>query len=286
MKFLRLKYLLLFNSLLISSTAAFFSVTGLAKLFLGNFWAIIIMGSSLELAKITVLSFLYRYWGDISKRIKSYLIFSSIILVLITGIGTYGWLTYSFSNTLKKVNIRQSEIKRIEQRKSLIIINITDLNKNIDKIKDRNQLLSKRIENNEKRIDSLLYSTKKRYFYGVNNSTYMDKEIIKNNEISMSYELKKQRLSDSLIVCDEQIQEIKQSHSFTEIGPLEFLSKIFNTDIEQIVNILIVFIIFVFDPLAIVLLLGYNQLSIRDKRIKKEKGVDILYDSYKKKNQQ
>lgn len=284
MKILQLKYLLLLNALLISSTAAFFSVTGLAKLFVGSFWSIVIMASGLEIAKVVSISFLYRYWDHISKAIKLYLFIAIFTLIIITGIGVYGWLSYSFSVTINKINYNKIELLQIENKKQMFTNTIQFLTNNIDNLNNKNVILQQRIIKTEERIDSFNLSTKKRYYAGVNNLTHLDKEITKNNGLLMKYELDKQALMDSLLLYSNKIEEVKLNTTKNELGPLQFLSTVFGIELEQVVNILILIIIFVFDPLAIVLLLGYNQLSLKDKKEKREKGIDVLFDKFRKKD--
>ena len=84
-------FLIAFSALSVSASAAFYSVYGLSKLFAGAQFQVIIMASSLEFAKLVTASLLYQYWGTINKALRTYLSIATIILVLITSMGIYGF---------------------------------------------------------------------------------------------------------------------------------------------------------------------------------------------------
>ena len=83
----------LFTALLLSSVAAFYSVVGLTAIFSTAFWPIVIMGGSLELAKVVAASWVYRNWHTAPATIKYYLTVAIAILMLITSMGTFGYLS-------------------------------------------------------------------------------------------------------------------------------------------------------------------------------------------------
>ena len=81
------------SALSVSASAAFYSVSGLSKLFAGATFEVIIMAGSLEVAKLVIASLLYQYWDTINKLLRTYLTVAAIILVLITSMGIYGFLS-------------------------------------------------------------------------------------------------------------------------------------------------------------------------------------------------
>ena len=87
------------SALSVSGSAAFYSVSGLSKLFAGASFEVIIMASSLEVSKLVIASLLYQYWGTINKFLRTYLVTAAIILVLITSMGIYGFLSAAYQDT-------------------------------------------------------------------------------------------------------------------------------------------------------------------------------------------
>ena len=96
-KFFNFKTLVSFSALLIAACAALFSVTGIGKLFAGAAVSAMVMASALELGKLVGVSFLYRYWEEIPKALKSYMATASVILILITSAGIYGYLSSAYA---------------------------------------------------------------------------------------------------------------------------------------------------------------------------------------------
>lgn len=120
-----LAILILFTSLAIAGVAAYFSIIGLALLFVGSGQSIIIMGTALEVGKLIVVSFLHQYWEKLNFLIKSYLIIATILLMAITSIGIYGYLSSGYNATSNKVKEIERQItfndKQISQYRNDII---------------------------------------------------------------------------------------------------------------------------------------------------------------------
>ena len=89
-------YLVGFSGLLISSVAAFFSVTGIAQLFSGSFWSVVVMAGSLEFGKLVAASFIYRYWNLVNWLQKMYTVMAVVVLIGITSMGIFGFLSNSY----------------------------------------------------------------------------------------------------------------------------------------------------------------------------------------------
>ena len=95
-------FIITFSALSVSASAAFYSVSGLSKLFAGASFEVIIMAGSLEVAKLVIASLLYQYWDTINKLLRGYLTIACIILVLITSMGIYGFLSAAYQETYQK----------------------------------------------------------------------------------------------------------------------------------------------------------------------------------------
>ena len=98
-----LPFIIAFSALSVSASAAFYSVSGLSKLFAGASFEVMVMAGSLEVAKLVVASLLYQYWDTINKGLRAYLSIATIILVLITSMGIYGFLSAAYQETYSKI---------------------------------------------------------------------------------------------------------------------------------------------------------------------------------------
>ena len=109
--------LIAFSALAVSATAAFYSVTGLSKLFIGASFAVIIMAASLELAKLVIASYLYQYWTKTNILLKTYLTIAVLVLILITSAGIYGFLSSAYEQTASKNIVVEKRIAALESKK-------------------------------------------------------------------------------------------------------------------------------------------------------------------------
>lgn len=246
------------SALSVSASAAFYSVTGLSKLFAGASTEVLIMASSLEIAKLVIASLLYQYWGEINKLLRTYLTIAATILVFITSAGIYGFLSAAYQETATKSEILDKEVNVINlkkerfeenrnfylEEKKAIDQSITDLrnglSNNIVQYKDREtgQIITTQSSSNRKTLESQL-----------------NVALESRNGIAKKIE----NVTDSISSLDVLILE-KQSNTelASELGPLKYLSGLTGIPMGNIVNWLMLVIIFVFDPLAISLVIAAN----------------------------
>jgi hypothetical protein len=104
------------TALFVAFNAAFFSVSGLSKLFAGAAVSVIIMASSLELAKLITAGYLYNYWDKINKSFRIYLSGAVLILILITSLGIYGFLTSAFQDTFNQFSVKEKQLAFLQQK--------------------------------------------------------------------------------------------------------------------------------------------------------------------------
>ena len=104
------------SALSVSASAAFYSVSGLSKLFAGATFEVIIMAGSLEVAKLVIASLLYQYWNTINKLLRTYLSIAAIVLVLITSMGIYGFLSAAYQDTYRQLTIKNNQVAFLEQK--------------------------------------------------------------------------------------------------------------------------------------------------------------------------
>jgi hypothetical protein len=253
-------FLIAFSALSVSASAAFYSVSGLSKLFAGASLEVIIMASSLEVAKLVIASLLYQYWDSINKALRVYLTIAAGVLILINSAGIYGFLSAAYQETANKEGIVTQQIEALETKKALYE-------------ETRDNLLADRKSNNELRGtlskgSTTQYTDKNgNLVVRTNNSAIRNLEsTAKENEKLAS---KLDVVNDSIFALETQILETQvNSEAASELGPLKYLSELTGVEMNRIINWLLLIIIFVFDPLAIALVIAanfaFNQLRSRE----------------------
>jgi hypothetical protein len=279
MKF-RFSILLAIAALSVAGCAAYFSVYGLSQLFAGASTAVVIMASTLEFSKIIAVSFLHRYWNNITKTLKIYLTLGVVVLVTITSGGIYGFLSSAYQESKTKYNLENGEISLLENKKKFFEKGIKSDEKIIENKTKRVDQLTNLRNTQEARIDSLYkhgnISAAKKVRDDIKNA---DKEIQKltldidntNDKIAI--------LSDSVAVYDNLMLEVESNSSVAaELGPLKYLSELTGKPMDTVVNYFILLLIFVFDPLAISLVIATNKvMSIENE----ERAKNIIKDEIK-----
>ena len=131
------------SALSVSLSAAFYSVTGLSMLFAGASFAVLIMASSLEVAKLVIASLLYQYWNTLNKILRTYLAVATCILILITSAGIYGFLSAAYQTTATKSEIVDKQIAALETKKQLYTDSRNNILKEKQSLSDLRGTLSK-----------------------------------------------------------------------------------------------------------------------------------------------
>jgi hypothetical protein len=278
MKF-KFHYLLAFSAFILSVTAAYFSVTGLGKLFNGAYWSVIIMASGLEFSKLVSLSFLYRYWNNINGVFKSYLLIGIFVLMAITSAGIYGFLSSAYSITSDKLGNINSESEFFEKRKQVILNSNDRIKITIDNKNNRINTLTSLRTNQESRIDTL-------YKKGMISGVKKTEKIINNANIEIEKlsnqvdEFNKiiQSNLDSISKVEFKIVSVNNNDVKGEISSLKYISIITGKSIDSVVNFFILLLIFVFDPLAIALVIATNKVLMSEKQVKKNIDFKNMFD--------
>ena len=243
------KYYVGLSALLIAGSAAFFSVFGLSKLFAGAALSVIVMAGSLEFGKIVAASFLYRYWNNINRLLKIYMTIGVVTLVLITSAGIFGYLsnayqgaTINFEKQSTTLLYKEDRLEQLEEDKSYL--------------KDElEQSIASLPEN---------YITAKRKL----REEYNPKVLELNNQI----------LNIKQEIGDLKVQLVETG---VDVGPAIYLARIFNTDIDTVVKFFIFILIFVFDPMAIALVIAYNRVLLDE--VGKVERINEMFEMYKRK---
>lgn len=259
-----MRYLLLLSALILSSTAAYFSVFGLTKLFSGEFIPILIMAIGLEFSKIISISFLSRMWSSISNIVKIYMTISVIVLILLTSIGIYGFLLSSYQGSKEKMIQNQSIISNLNSKIDKYNTGLSTINENIELLTDKYDVINSNIQNSSRRLDTM-YNRKS--YFTANKIQSALKEYNEQSSDILSYielnRINKISIMDSINDIKFEIDKLNIETTNSDIGPIKYISDIANLDIDIVINYFIFIIIFVFDPMAIIMFIAFNKYNIR-----------------------
>ena len=268
-------FLIGFSALSVSASAAFYSVSGLSKLFAGASLEVIIMAGSLEFSKLVTASLLYQYWGTINKTLRTYLSIATIILVLITSMGIYGFLSAAYQETYSKLSA-------VENQKGFIQKKIEFYQNDVDRYDEEIKRISSNIStlSNAKASSIQVRDTSVSGGFRTTISTTelrMAQSRINIEEENRKLAQEKRTIaSDSLQKFQLQVLELDNNNEVAgELGPLQYLSGLTGTPMDKIINWLLLIIIFVFDPLAISLVVAANFAF--DQAYPKRKYKENLY---------
>ena len=246
------------SALSVSASAAFYSVFGLSKLFAGATTEVIIMAGSLEVAKLVIASLLYQYWNDINKFLRTYLTVAAVILVIITSMGIYGFLSAAYQDTYQKLLVSENQIEFLENKANFYDEDVKRYDKQLEQIMDNISTLSSAKSRSIQIKDTSVVG-------GVRNTISTAELRLAQNRIQIE-ENNRKEVNQKRTVAADSLQNIRleilqlQNNSETsgELGPLKYIAGLTNTPMDKIINILLLIIIFVFDPLAISLVVAAN----------------------------
>ena len=246
------------SALSVSGSAAFYSVYGLSKLFAGAQLQVIIMAGSLEVAKLVIASLLYQYWSTINKILRAYLTVATIVLVLITSMGIYGFLSSAYQETYQKLVINENKIEFLENKAQFYENDVTRFDKELQQILDNITNLSNARSVSIQVKDTSVAGGVRNTISTVDLRLAQNRLNIEENNRKDVY-LKRTVAADSLQKYKLEILELENNQETVgELGPLQYLSGLTGTPMDRIINILLLVIIFVFDPLAISLVVAAN----------------------------
>ena len=281
-------FLIALSALSVSASAAFYSVSGLSKLFAGASLEVIIMASSLEVAKLVIASLLYQYWDKLNNTLKVYLTIACTVLILITSMGIYGFLSSAYQETANKDGAVTQQVTALETKKGLYEQNRDNILKEKQSLAELKGTLSKG--------STTQYTDKKgNLVVRSNNATIRNIEVANRSDEKLSAKL--DIANDSIFSLENKILEVKTNgDAASELGPLKYLSELTGVEMNRIINWLLLVIIFVFDPLAIALVIAanfafaqlrktpkYNELTEEDKEWLEAdltNDSDLVWDEY------
>ena len=265
-------------ALAVSGSAAFYSVFGLSKLFAGASTEVIIMAGSLEFAKLVVASLLYQYWSTINKILRTYLVTACFILMIITSGGIYGFLSGAYQSTAtqselldKSLAILNQKQVRFEETKEDLTIEKQGLTKSISdlRIALSNPAQVQYVDKGSGQLITTSSSSARRAL-----QTELKTTITERDNIN----LKLEAVLDSIGKTDMVLLEKEISNEDErELGPLKYLAETTGKDMGIVVNWFLLLIVFVFDPLAIALVITANFAfsSIKREDEMEDLGLDL-----------
>ena len=248
----------------VAGTGAYFSVTGLGVLFSGASTAVIVMASALEFAKLVTASYLEQKWRETTLFLKVYLTSAVFILMLITSAGIFGYL----SNAFQQQNIKLEQVDR-----EVAVWNVK-IQSNESQIKTYSEQLASMQSNQGKILDN--GKVNNRLLRSIDNRDRQTQKI--SDKIS--------KLQEENAGFNEEINKIRTTNIDIEkeVGGFRFIAEAFQTDLNIVVKWFMFLIVFVFDPLAIALVIALNKLikPIRKEKDLVEKNYEVYGDSGKK----
>jgi len=243
--------------MLIAGCAAFFSVYGIGLLFSGAIVAAMIMASALELGKLVTTSWLFHYWNIANRLMKVYMVTAVIVLMCITSLGIFGYLTAAFQKSSLETELSMTKIVALETQKTQESKKVDNIGITIDK------LLSLRSSQESRLSQTLTNAIIARNPIQMQNiQNQINDQISDLNKQIDAENTKLKDAGDKSTKIDDEIFKLKIDNSQKkDITTFKFVADEFNTDIRSIVKWFIIVLITVFDPLALVLLLAYNMSS-------------------------
>jgi hypothetical protein len=251
-------FILGLTALLVAGCAAYFSVQGLATLYAGAFLAVCIMAGSLEIGKLVAASYLHRYWDKTGLLLKTYLIIAIVALMGITSLGIFGFLTSAYQQSNVKIEMLDTKRSTLDNEKQIVQTEIDNLSKRIETLNQVRMIQEQRVQ------DAGNYRLPREQAYEAINKANLEIDESKNKINELSLQIK---------TINESLLNLKTEESkSTDIGTLRFVAQLFGVDVSVIVKWFTLVIVLVFDPLAVSLVLAYNNVVMkRNKQVTETK---------------
>jgi hypothetical protein len=268
-------FIIALSALSVSASAAYYSVTGLSKLFAGASTQVMVMAGSLEVAKLVIASLLYQYWNELNKVLRTYLVVAATVLILITSIGIYGYLSAAYQTTASQAGNAEAQVVLLEtkkqnfvQQRDLYAREKDNLVKGIEQLQTGlSNSRNSRVDKRGNLIQSSDAASRKSFERQLDNSTTRQSEV----------STKLDELNNKIFELDSQIVETRTGNDKAgELGPLKYISTLTGTSMDRIINWLLLIIVFVFDPLAIALVIAANFAFSRITAVEKKQEEHFI----------
>ena len=251
--------LMIISTLSLALSAAYYSVFGLSSLFAGAKSEVIIMASTLEFSKLVVASYLHTNWKRIAGLMKVYLTMGVLILMLITSAGIYGFLTSAYQTTADQLTI-------IDKQVSVVNLKKDRFQESLDEYKVEKAQLNLSISETTKGLSNNVIQYKDKETGEIITTTssstrrVLQSQLVEDKAQRTMLSTKIEVLNDSVTSLDLKILDMESNNEVAaEIGPLRYLSKITGKTMDVIVNWFTLLIVFVFDPLAVAMVISLSS---------------------------
>jgi hypothetical protein len=246
------------SALAVAGAAGYFSVLGIATLFSGSYYQVLIMAGTLEFGKLVATSYLYRYWTKTVWWLKIYLITAVLILMGITSLGIFGYLSAAYQVNSSKFSQIDQQIEMVNSQKELLTNEVEQNTKRIEMLNEVRKAQEERVQ------QAGNYKLPREQAYAAIDKA--NQEIQKLTERNQSLQIDKFNKDAELIKFNQEIAQAK------DIGTFKFVAQTINKPLDTVVIIFICVLICVFDPLAVSLVLAYN-VATRGNTLKEPAGV-------------
>ena len=270
-------YIVYTSAFALAGSAAYYSVFGLSKLFSAQSLAVIIMAGTLEVSKLITASYLHRYWERIGLLLKTYLVTAVFVLMFITSIGIYGFLVSAYQTTADQLAVLDKQVDVIELKRERFQTQLDEYSAEKKQLSESISELSKGLSNNviqyrDQETGELITTTSS------STRKVLERQLDDSKEQRNVVNLKIESLTDSITSLDLQVLDLESNNDVAaELGPLRYIAELTNKPMSQVVNWFILIFIFVFDPLAVTLLIAAQVAN--KKMDMTEQDVKISIDS-------
>lgn len=214
---------LIVSAVAVSALGAAFSILGLGKLFAGAVISVSLMAGALELAKFTIAAYLHQAWNQVNILARVYMVSAIAILSIITSMGIFGFLSGAYQESSALLQVENIKIGSLKDEKNRIDQEIQRINRIVEEIPDSR--ITKKLKTRQE-IEPMIQDLKK----------------------------KQETVIDQITAADLVILDVTK-----KVGPLIYIGKLFGADVDNVVKYLILAFVFVFDPLAICLVLAVSH---------------------------
>lgn len=225
---------LIVSAFAVSLLGAAFSIVGIGKLFTGAVLAVWLMAGALELAKFVIAAFLHQVWEKLNFLLKVYLLISVVVLSVITSMGIFGFLSDAYQESSFTLETAQVKLDSLQAEKLRNEQEVARINKSIDEIPANR--ITRKMKAREEAAPILA-------------------ELAKDAD----------RIAKDITAANLSVIEVKN-----KVGPLIYIARAFNMDIDQVVKYQIFLFVFVFDPLAICLVIAVSEAQKRRRQEKEQ----------------
>src|SRR6056300_952324 len=255
--------LMIVSTFALAGSAAYYSVFGLSSLFAGAKTEVIIMAGALEFSKLIIASYLHNHWNK-AGWMKWYLTLAVGVLMIITSAGIYGFLTSAYQKTADQLGIMDKQVQVVELKKERFQEQLDYLNVEKKQLNGSITELTKGLSNNtiqykDRETGEIITTTSS------STRRVLTEQLNDMKKQRDGVSIKMEALTDSITKLDLKILDLESNNEIAaEVGPLRYMAEITGKSMGVIVNWFTLLIVFVFDPLAISMVIALNKLLNKD----------------------